>query len=65
MGYNSKDMKLLNGSELAGYIKQRHASQVRALRHAKIYPKLAIVQVKDDPVLIPTLVLSKSTARIF
>ncbi len=44
-------MKLLNGSELAGYIKQRHASQVRALRHAKTYPKLAIVQVKDDPVI--------------
>ncbi|PJE65676.1 hypothetical protein COU91_00310, partial [Candidatus Saccharibacteria bacterium CG10_big_fil_rev_8_21_14_0_10_47_8] len=44
-------MKLLNGSELASYIKQRHASQVRALHHAKIYPKLAIVQVKDDPVI--------------
>ncbi|MBI5906544.1 bifunctional 5,10-methylenetetrahydrofolate dehydrogenase/5,10-methenyltetrahydrofolate cyclohydrolase [Candidatus Saccharibacteria bacterium] len=44
-------MKLLNGSELASYIKQRHASQVRALRHARAYPKLAIVQVKDDPVI--------------
>lgn len=44
-------MKLLNGSELAGYIKERHASQVKALRAKKIIPKLAIVQVKDDPVI--------------
>lgn len=44
-------VKILNGSELAGYIKQRHARQVRALRHNKIYPKLAIVQLKDDPVI--------------
>ena len=44
-------MKLLNGSELAGYIKQRHAKQVRTLRHNKIFPKLAIVQVKDDSVI--------------
>lgn len=44
-------MKLLNGSELAGYIKQRHAQQVGALRSSKVFPKLAIVQVKDDPVI--------------
>jgi methylenetetrahydrofolate dehydrogenase (NADP+) / methenyltetrahydrofolate cyclohydrolase len=44
-------MKLLNGSELAGYIKERHAKQARSLRAAKILPKLAIVQVKDDPVI--------------
>ena len=44
-------MKLLNGTEIAGFIKQRHAEQVRALRAQKIYPKLAIVQVKDDPVI--------------
>jgi methylenetetrahydrofolate dehydrogenase (NADP+)/methenyltetrahydrofolate cyclohydrolase len=44
-------MKLLNGAELAGYIKQRHAQQVRQLRARKIFPKLAIVQVKDDPVI--------------
>ena len=44
-------MKLLNGSELAGFIKQRHAQQVRALQANKIYPKLAIVQAKDDPVI--------------
>lgn len=44
-------MKLLNGRELAGFIKERHAQQVRALASRKIYPKLAIVQVKDDPVI--------------
>jgi methylenetetrahydrofolate dehydrogenase (NADP+)/methenyltetrahydrofolate cyclohydrolase len=44
-------MKILNGSELAGFIKERHARQVRSLHGAKIFPKLAIVQVKDDPVI--------------
>lgn len=45
-------MKLLNGRELAGYIKERQAHEVRALRQAhSVFPKLAIVQVKDDPVI--------------
>lgn len=45
-------MKLLNGSELAGYIKERQAKQVRALRQAhRVLPKLAIVQTIDDPVI--------------
>ena len=44
-------MRLLNGTELAGFIKERHAQQVRALRADKIYPKLAIVQAKDDPII--------------
>lgn len=45
-------MKLLNGSELAGYIKERQAKSVRALRQAEhVYPKLAIVQTKDDPTI--------------
>jgi methylenetetrahydrofolate dehydrogenase (NADP+)/methenyltetrahydrofolate cyclohydrolase len=43
--------KLLNGSDLAGFIKERHARQVRSLRAQKIIPKLAIVQVKDDPAI--------------
>lgn len=46
------DVKLLNGSELADYIKERQARQVRALRQAHhIYPKLAIVQTIDNPVI--------------
>ena len=45
-------MKLLNGSELAGYIKARQAREVRSLRQAlHVQPRLAIVQVKDDPVI--------------
>ncbi len=44
-------MKLLNGTELAGFIKERHAKQVRSLLADKIRPKLAIVQAKDDPVI--------------
>ncbi len=45
-------MKLLNGSELASYIKVRQARTVRGLRQAHaVYPKLAIVQTKDDPVI--------------
>jgi methylenetetrahydrofolate dehydrogenase (NADP+)/methenyltetrahydrofolate cyclohydrolase len=45
-------MKLLNGSELASYIKQRQIHQVRALRQARgIAPKLAIVVTVDNPVI--------------
>jgi methylenetetrahydrofolate dehydrogenase (NADP+)/methenyltetrahydrofolate cyclohydrolase len=44
-------MRLLNGKEMAGYIKERHARQVRELQDSGIQPKLAIVQTKDDPVI--------------
>jgi len=45
-------MKILNGSELAGFIKERQAKQVRALRQADgVSPRLAIVVAKDDPVI--------------
>jgi methylenetetrahydrofolate dehydrogenase (NADP+)/methenyltetrahydrofolate cyclohydrolase len=44
-------MKTLNGLELAGFIKQRHAQAVRSLRGQKIIPKLAIIQAKDDPAI--------------
>jgi methylenetetrahydrofolate dehydrogenase (NADP+) / methenyltetrahydrofolate cyclohydrolase len=45
-------MKLLNGLELAGYIKERQARQVRALRQAEhVFPKLAIVVTVDHPVI--------------
>lgn len=44
-------MKLLNGAQLAAYIKERQAHQVRALRQArKIAPKLAIILTTDNPV---------------
>jgi methylenetetrahydrofolate dehydrogenase (NADP+)/methenyltetrahydrofolate cyclohydrolase len=45
-------MKLLNGRELAEYIKVRQAQQVRALRQAHgIIPKLAIIRTNPDPVV--------------
>lgn len=45
-------MKLLNGKELAEYIKVRQAQQVRALRQAwQVQPKLAIVVTVDNPVI--------------
>lgn len=45
-------MKLLNGKELADYIKERQAKQVRALRQAHgIAPRLAIVVTVDDPII--------------
>lgn len=53
-------MKILSGSELAGYIKERQSKQVRGLRQAaKIFPKLAIIQTTDNPV-IDTYVRLKS-----
>lgn len=45
-------MKILNGADLAGFIKERQARAVRGLRQAHdIAPHLAIIQVKDDPVI--------------
>lgn len=44
-------MKLLNGAELAAFIKERQGHQVRSLRQARgIQPKLAIVVTIDNPV---------------
>lgn len=45
-------MKLLNGKELAEFIKERQAHEVRSLRQAHgIAPKLAIVRTNPDPVV--------------
>ena len=45
-------MRELNGSELAGFIKERQAKQVRALRQAwYINPRLAIVTDVENPVI--------------
>lgn len=45
-------MKILNGSELAGFIKERQAHEVRALRQAHhIQPKLGIVVTIDHPAI--------------
>lgn len=44
-------MKVLSGLEIAGFTKERHRQQVQKLRGRKIFPKLAIVKVLDDPVI--------------
>ncbi len=45
-------MKILDGLELAGYIKERQAKQVRALRQSwRVIPRLAIIQTSDSPVI--------------
>jgi methylenetetrahydrofolate dehydrogenase (NADP+)/methenyltetrahydrofolate cyclohydrolase len=45
-------MKVLNGKELAGFIKERQAHEVRALRQtAHVQPKLAIVLTIDHPTI--------------
>lgn len=45
-------MKLLNGSDLASFIKERQAKQVRGLRQAhSISPKLAIIVTIEHPAI--------------
>lgn len=45
-------MKLLNGKELAEFVQERQAREVRALRQAHhIAPKLAIVVTVDNPII--------------
>lgn len=45
-------MKSLNGADLAGYIKERQAREVRSLRQGSgVAPRLAIIICKDDPVI--------------
>ncbi len=45
-------MRLLDGLELRGYIMERQAKQVRALRQSwRVIPKLAIIQTSDSSVI--------------
>ncbi len=45
-------MKMLNGLDMAGFIQERQAKQVRGLRQAaKVIPKLAVVVTVDNPVI--------------
>lgn len=54
-------MKVLNGTELAGYIKERQAKAVRGLRQAHgVQPRLAIIQCKNDPVINTYVRLKKN-----
>ncbi len=52
--------KLLNGSELAGYIKERQARQVRTLRQAsRVFPRLVIMKSPGASPAINTYVRMK------
>src|SRR5664279_2860154 len=52
--------KLLNGSEIAGFVKERQARQVRALRQAHhVFPKLAIVKTTTASPVIEAYVRMK------
>jgi len=45
-------MRILDGRELAGFVKERQAKQVRNLRQTwKTFPKLAIIVANDNPVI--------------
>lgn len=53
-------MKTLDGSELTGYIKERQAKAVRALRQSwRVFPKLAIVYTGENPVINTYMRLKK------
>lgn len=52
-------MKFLDGKALAGDIKERHSHRVKQLLASRIKPKLAIVQLKDDPVINTYVQLKK------
>jgi methylenetetrahydrofolate dehydrogenase (NADP+)/methenyltetrahydrofolate cyclohydrolase len=53
--------KLLDGRELVGYIEERQARQVRALRQArKVFPRLVILKCIDSSPVIDTYVRMKS-----
>lgn len=55
---------MLNGSELAGFIKERQAKSVRGLRQSHgIAPRLAIIQAKDDPVIDTYVKLKQAYGR--
>jgi len=52
--------KILSGEELAGYIKERQAGQVRSLRQAKrVVPRLAIIKSTSASPVIDTYVRMK------
>jgi methylenetetrahydrofolate dehydrogenase (NADP+)/methenyltetrahydrofolate cyclohydrolase len=53
-------MKLLKGAEIAEYIKERQAHQVRSLiQSAKIKPKIAIIVCNNNPVINKYIELKK------
>lgn len=57
-------MKILDGSELAGFIKERQLKQVRALRLSwRVVPRLAIVFTGNNPVVDTYMRLKKAYGK--
>lgn len=52
-------MKILDGRELAGYVKERQAHMVRSLKAEKKFPKLVIVRDSENPVIVKYVNLKK------
>ncbi|MGH7142346.1 MAG: tetrahydrofolate dehydrogenase/cyclohydrolase catalytic domain-containing protein [Candidatus Saccharimonadales bacterium] len=53
-------MKLLNGQDLANYIQERQTREVQVLRQTwHIVPKLAIIQMTDNPIITTYVNLKK------
>lgn len=58
--YTDRMTKVLNGKDLADFIEERQAKQVRALRQAQhVFPKLAIITTTDNPVIERYMALKK------
>lgn len=45
-------MKILDGKELAGFVKERQAAEVRSLQAQGVSPKLVIIRDSDNPVIV-------------
>lgn len=52
-------MKVLNGAEIADYMKANQAAQVRSLKARKVQPKLVIIRDSDNPVIVKYVELKK------
>ncbi len=52
-------MKLLNGAEIAGYMKLNQVHQVRGLQARGVQPKLVIIRDSDNPVIVKYVNLKK------
>ena len=50
-------MKILNGKELAGFVKERQAHLVNSLRGQGVKPKLLIIRDSDNPVIVKYVTL--------
>ena len=44
-------MKILNGKELSGFVKERQAKEVRSLQAQGLLPKLVIIRDSENPVI--------------